>query len=85
MAEAGIEERGRKLVWYFFRHIAGTYIYDEYQDLRMVADVLRQNIIDAANCYVHPLPEEAGVGGLDLNRPLCSLISFTKKNELQQP
>jgi len=54
---AGIEERGRKLVWYSFRHSIGTYIYDEYHDLDMVAEQLRQTTREAASQYVHKLPE----------------------------
>lgn len=57
MQEAGIDSRGRKLVWYSFRHSIGTYIYDEYHDLRVVAEALRQNTREAADSYVHLLPE----------------------------
>lgn len=57
MKEAGINQRGRKLVWYSFRHSIGTYVYHEYQDLRVVAEALRQNSTAAADRYVHPLPE----------------------------
>jgi integrase len=55
--EAGINSRGRKLVWYSFRHSVGTYIYSEYQDLEMVAEQLRQKSKTSASKYVHPLPE----------------------------
>lgn len=57
MEEAEINQRGRKLVWYSFRHSIGTYVYHEYNDLRIVAETLRQNSIGAADRYVHPLPE----------------------------
>lgn len=57
MEDAGINQRGRKLVWYSFRHSVGTYVYHEYTDLRVVADTLRQNSLAAADRYVHPLPE----------------------------
>ncbi len=55
--ESDIEPRGRKLVWYSFRHSIGTYVYHEYTDLRIVAEKLRQNSIKSADRYVHPLPE----------------------------
>ena len=55
--ESDIEPRGRKLVWYSFRHSIGTYVYNEYTDLRIVAEKLRQNSIKSADRYVHPLPE----------------------------
>jgi integrase len=53
----GINPRGRKLVWYSFRHYVGTYIYDEYQDLELVAEKLRQKSLRAAARYVHPTDE----------------------------
>ncbi len=55
--ESGISHRDRKLVWYSFRHYVGTYVYDEYQDLKLVADTLRQKSTAAAACYVHPTDE----------------------------
>ncbi|WP_257301219.1 site-specific integrase [Haloarchaeobius sp. FL176] len=55
--EAGITPRGRKLVWYSFRHYVGTYLYDEYQDLKLVADKLRQKSTRSAARYVHPTDE----------------------------
>lgn len=55
--EAGIKSHERKLVWYSFRHSIGTYIYHEYSSLKRVAQNLRQNSIEAASRYVHPLPE----------------------------
>lgn len=58
MDEVGINRRGRKLVWYSFRHSIGTYIYDEYKDLKMVAQQLRQKSRTSADQYVHPLPEQ---------------------------
>jgi len=57
MDEAGIEPGTRKLVWYSFRHSIGTYVYDEYKDLKIVAEQLRQNSRDSASRYVHPRPE----------------------------
>ncbi|ELY65821.1 site-specific recombinase xerd [Natronobacterium gregoryi SP2] len=57
MEEADIETRGRKLVWYSFRHSIGTYVYDEYRDLEIVAEQLRQTTTSAASKYVHKLPE----------------------------
>ncbi|GGL21579.1 hypothetical protein GCM10009037_01100 [Halarchaeum grantii] len=57
MDEAGIEPRGRNLVWYSFRHYVGTYVYDDCQDLKMVAKILRQNSIASADRYVHPTVE----------------------------
>jgi integrase len=57
MTEAGIDQQGRNLVWYSFRHSIGTYVYNEYQDLRIVAEKLRQNSTASADRYVHPLPE----------------------------
>lgn len=57
MDDAGIEPRGRTLVWYSFRHSIGTYVYDEYQDLELVAEVLRQKSRSSAARYVHPTAE----------------------------
>jgi len=54
---AGISSRGRKLVWYSFRHSVGTYVYHQYQDLEIVAEQLRQKSKESASKYVHPLPE----------------------------
>lgn len=55
--EAGIKSRGRKIVWYSFRHSVGTYVFHEYMDLEYVAEQLRQSTLEAASEYVHPLPE----------------------------
>lgn len=55
--EIEIAERGRKLTWYSFRHSVGTYVYDEYQDLEIVADRLRQKSTRSAARYVHPTSE----------------------------
>jgi integrase len=55
--EAGITERGRKLCWYSFRHTLGTYTYEEHKDLKIVAEVLRQNSTSSAARYVHPTEE----------------------------
>lgn len=55
--DAGIDPRGRKLVWYSFRHSIGTYVYAETKDLELVAEQLRQTSTAAAAEYVHVLPE----------------------------
>jgi integrase len=55
--EAGIIERGRKIVWYSFRHAVGTYVYDEYKSREIVAEQLRQKSKESASKYIHPLPE----------------------------
>lgn len=57
MEEAGISSRGRKLVWYSFRHSIGTYVFDEYRSLEIVAEQLRQKSKQSASKYVHTLPE----------------------------
>lgn len=57
MEQAGIEPYGRKLVWYSFRHAIGTYVYEEFRDLRIVAEVLRQKSTASVDRYVHPTPE----------------------------
>jgi integrase len=57
MAEAGIEENGRNLTWHSIRHSTGMYVYDETQDLEMVAEVLRHKSLEAARKYAHPTPE----------------------------
>jgi integrase len=54
---AGINTRGRKLTWYSWRHYVGTYTYDEYKDLKVVAERLRQQSESAASVYVHPTDE----------------------------
>jgi integrase len=55
--EAEINERGRKLCWYSFRHSLGTYTYEDKRDLEMVAEVLRQISTSSAARYVHPTEE----------------------------
>jgi hypothetical protein len=35
----------------------GTYSYDEYKDLKVVAERLRQQSESAASVYVHPTDE----------------------------
>lgn len=55
--EAGIKPRNRKLVWYSFRHSIGTYVYEEFKDLEIVAERLRQKSTDSASRYVHKPPE----------------------------
>jgi integrase len=57
MDEAGIKKRGRKLVWYSFRHSIGTYVFAETKSLKMVAEQLRQKSRASADQYVHPPPE----------------------------
>jgi integrase len=57
MEEAGIDPGNRKLVWYSFRHSVGTYVHDEYKDLEIVAQQLRQVSRESASRYVHPLPK----------------------------
>lgn len=57
MDEAGIKNRGRKLVWYSFRHSIGTYVFAETKSLKMVAEQLRQKSRASAEKYIHPLPE----------------------------
>lgn len=57
MDAAGINTNGRNISWYSWRHYAGTYIYDEYQDLKVVANTLRQKSEAAASKYVHPTDE----------------------------
>lgn len=57
MDEAGIKKRGRKLVWYSFRHSIGTYVFAETKNLKMVAEQLRQKSRTSAEQYIHPLPE----------------------------
>lgn len=57
MDEAGIKSRGRKLVWYSFRHSIGTYVFDDTKSTMMVAEQLRQKSRASAEQYIHPLPE----------------------------
>jgi len=57
LEEAGIEDRGRNLVWYSFRHAIGTFLYAEYKDREIVAEQLRQKSKEAASKYIHPVPE----------------------------
>jgi integrase len=57
MDDAGIEQAGRKLTWHSIRHSTGMYVYDETQDLGMVAEMLRLESLDAARIYAHPTPE----------------------------
>lgn len=57
MSEADIHPRDRNLSWYSFRHSIGTYLYEEFQDLAIVAEVLRQKSRSSASRYVHPTPE----------------------------
>lgn len=57
MTDAGIRERGRKLVWYSFRHSIGTYVFAEQKELELVAQQLRQKSRKSAEKYVHSVPE----------------------------
>lgn len=55
--DAGINAHGRNLVWYSWRHYVGSYLYEEYKDLKIVAEKLRQNNLSTASRYVHPTDE----------------------------
>lgn len=55
--EAQIPTKGRKLTWHSIRHSTGMYVYDETQDLAMVAEILRQISLETAKRYAHPTPE----------------------------
>ena len=57
MHEAGIKPNGRILSWHSVRHSTGSYLYNQHKDLAIVAEVLRQNSLEAAKRYAHPLPE----------------------------
>lgn len=57
MDEAGIKPNGRILSWHSIRHSTGCYLYNQHKDLTIVADVLRQNSLEAAKRYAHPTPE----------------------------
>lgn len=57
MDDAEISQDGRKLTWHSFRHYVGTYTYQEYKDLKMVAEILRQKTKSSAERYVH-VPSE---------------------------
>ena len=57
MDEATIKPRGRNLAWYSFRHCVGTCVYDDCQELKMVAEILRQNSIAWDERYGHPTVE----------------------------
>jgi site-specific recombinase XerD len=57
MDEAGINQNGRKLVWYSFRHSIGTYVFEEYKSLKPVAEALRQKSRTSAAQYVHSTKE----------------------------
>lgn len=54
---AGIESGGRKLTWHSIRHSTGMYVYDQCQDLAMVAEILRLETLESARIYSHPTPE----------------------------
>ena len=55
--EAQLSVGGRKISWYSFRHTLGTYTYEEFHDLKIVAQTLRQNSTASAARYVHPTDE----------------------------
>jgi integrase len=55
--EAEVSVGGRKISWYSFRHTLGTYTYEEFHDLEIVAETLRQNSTASAARYVHPTDE----------------------------
>lgn len=55
--EADIPTKGRKLTWHSVRHSTGMYVYDNTQDLAMVAEILRQTSLESAKRYAHPTPE----------------------------
>ena len=57
MDEAGIEAHGRNLTWHSIRHSTGMYVYDQTQDLAMVAEILRHVSLESARKYAHPTPE----------------------------
>ena len=60
LEEADIKVGGRKISWYSFRHTLGTYTYEEYNDLKIVAETLRQTSTESASRYVHPTDEILG-------------------------
>lgn len=55
--EAQINEGGRNISWYSFRHTLGTYTYEKHKSLTIVAETLRQNSEASAARYVHPTDE----------------------------
>ena len=55
--KAGIEADGRKLTWHSIRHSLGMYVYNQEKDLELVAKILRQTSLEAAQRYAHPTPE----------------------------
>lgn len=57
MDEGGIQPNDRKLSWHSIRHSTGSYLYNQHKDLAIVAEILRQNTLEAARRYAHPLPE----------------------------
>lgn len=56
MDHVGINQQGRKLVWYSFRHSIGTYVTHEKSKV-VAAEQLRHSP-EATDYYIHPLPEE---------------------------
>ena len=55
--KGGIQPNDRKLSWHSIRHSTGSYLYNQHKDLAIVAEILRQNTLEAARRYAHPLPE----------------------------
>ena len=55
--EAGIEADRRKLTWHSIRHSVGMYVYNQQKDLELVAEILRQTSLEAAQKYACPTPE----------------------------
>lgn len=55
--EAGIDQQNRKLTWHSIRHSTGRYIYDQQQDLKIVAQILRHKSLESASIYAEPTPE----------------------------
>lgn len=55
--EAGIPTNGRKLTWHSIRHSTGMYVYEEKEDLAIVAEILRQTSLESAKRYTNSTPE----------------------------
>jgi len=57
METAEIDRDERRLTWHSIRHSTGMYVYNQEQDLELVAEILRQKSLAAAKRYAHPTPE----------------------------
>jgi len=57
MEAAEIETNTRTLTWHSIRHSTGMYVYDQKNDIAIVANILRHNSTEAARRYCHPTPE----------------------------